>query len=176
MLDLAYLQGAQMDDYLHDIEILQEFAVRNRRKMLDEIIVHMNGTELDRITSTHNYIDTGDLILRKGAISARSGEKLVIPLNMRDGVLVCIGKGNPEWNYSAPHGAGRLYSRSKAKELFTLDEYAEQMQGIYSTCINESTIDEAPFVYKDWEEIMRCVAPTVEIVERLRPIYNFKAS
>ena len=116
------------------------------------------------------------MILRKGAISAQDGQLLVIPLNMRDGLLLCKGKGNAEWNYSAPHGAGRLYSRSKAKETFTVEEYAKQMKGVFSTCINESTIDEAPFVYKDYQEIMECVEPTVEILDRLIPIFNFKAS
>ena len=116
------------------------------------------------------------MILRKGAISAQNGQMLVIPLNMRDGLLLCRGKGNADWNYSAPHGAGRLYSRSKAKEIFTVEEYAEQMKGIYSTCINESTLDEAPFAYKDYQEIMRCVEPTVEIVDRFIPIFNFKAN
>ena len=116
------------------------------------------------------------MILRKGAIAAHTGEKVLIPINMHDGSVLAIGKGNPEWNYSAPHGAGRLYSRSKAKETFTVEEYAEQMKGIFSTCINESTIDEAPFVYKDYQEIMGCVEPTVEILDRLIPIFNFKAS
>ena len=174
--DLCYLTGQDMDDYLHDIEVMQRFAVNNRQAMLDAIVKHMGGTILGRISSTHNYIDTHNMILRKGAISAEKGEYLVIPLNMRDGLMICEGKGNPEWNCSAPHGAGRLYSRSKAKELFTVEEYAEEMQGIFSTCINESTLDEAPFAYKDYKEIMECVEPTVDIVERLIPIFNFKAN
>lgn len=174
--DLCYLMGKDMDDYLHDVDLMQKFAVANRNEMLHSIITHMGGKILGRISSTHNYIDTRNMILRKGAISAEDGEYLVIPLNMRDGLLICKGKGNPEWNCSAPHGAGRLYSRSKAKELFTVEEYAEEMTGIFSTCINESTLDEAPFAYKDYKEIMECVEPTVNIVERLIPIFNFKAN
>jgi tRNA-splicing ligase RtcB len=174
--DLCYLMGQDMDDYLHDVEIMQTFAVDNRNMILRTIVSHMGGKILGRFSSTHNYIDTRNMILRKGAISAEEGEYLVIPLNMRDGLLICKGKGNNEWNCSAPHGAGRLYSRSKAKELFTVEEYAEEMNGIFSTCINESTLDEAPFAYKDYKEIMECVEPTVDIVERLIPIFNFKAN
>ena len=174
--DLCYLMDQDMNDYLHDIEIMQRFAVDNRQAMLNWITTAMDGKILGRISSTHNYIDTRNMILRKGAISAEKGEYLVIPLNMRDGLLICKGKGNPEWNCSAPHGAGRLYSRSEAKELFTVEEYAAEMDGIFSTCINESTLDEAPFAYKDYKEIMECVEPTVEIVERLIPIFNFKAN
>ena len=174
--DLCYLTGKDMEDYLHDIVIMQEFAVANRKTMLDVIVKEMGGRIRKTITSTHNYIDVENMILRKGAISAQKGEMLVIPLNMRDGLLICSGKGNPNWNYSAPHGAGRLYSRAKAKEVFTVDEYAKEMKGIYSTCINENTLDEAPFVYKDYQEIMECVEPTVEIHDRLVPIFNFKAS
>lgn len=174
--DLCYLTGEDMKDYLHDVAIMQEFAVANRKAMLDAIVKAMGGRVRKTITSTHNYIDVENMILRKGAISAQKGEMLVIPLNMRDGLLVCSGKGNPDWNYSAPHGAGRLYSRSKAKEVFTVDEYAKEMEGIFSTCINESTLDEAPFVYKDHQEIIECVEPTVEVHERLVPIFNFKAS
>ena len=174
--DLCYLTGEDMKAYLHDVAIMQKFANDNRMEMLSKITMVMGGKILDHINSIHNYIDTENMILRKGAISAQDGQLLVIPLNMRDGLLLCKGKGNPEWNYSAPHGAGRLYSRSKAKETFTVEEYEKQMKGIFSTCINESTIDEAPFVYKDYQEIMECVEPTVEILDRLIPIFNFKAS
>lgn len=174
--DLSYLTGQDMEDYLHDVAIMQQFANDNRFAMLSAITKAMSGTIREHINSIHNYIDTENMILRKGAISAQSGQLLVIPLNMRDGLLLCRGKGNADWNYSAPHGAGRLYSRSKAKEIFTVEEYAEQMQGIYSTCINESTLDEAPFAYKDYQEIMECVEPTVEIVDRFIPIFNFKAN
>lgn len=174
--DLCYLMGSDMEDYLHDVAIMQKFANDNRYAILEAIRKGMRGTIIQHISSIHNYIDVENRILRKGAISAQKDEILVIPLNMRDGLLVCEGKGNPEWNFSAPHGAGRLYSRSKAKEVFTVDEYAKQMEGIYSSCINESTLDEAPFVYKDYQEIMECIEPTVEILDRLIPIFNFKAN
>lgn len=174
--DLCYLTGGDMEDYLHDVSIMQDFANDNRLSMLCEIANAMGGKVLQHINSIHNYIDTTGRILRKGAISAQRGQILVIPLNMRDGLLLCRGKGNPDWNCSAPHGAGRLYSRSKAKEVFTVEEYAKQMEGIYSSCINESTLDEAPFVYKDYQEIMECIEPTVEILDRLIPIFNFKAN
>ena len=174
--ELSYLTGADMEDYLHDIGILQQFAVENRSTMLYTIVKEMNGRIINSICSTHNYIDLEDMTLRKGAIRAHYGEELVIPLNMRDGMLICEGKGNEDWNCSAPHGAGRLYSRSEAKKTFTVEEYRESMKGIFSTCINESTLDEAPFVYKDFEEIVDCIEPTVRIKERIRPIYNFKAN
>lgn len=179
--ELSYLTGQDMQDYLHDVAIMQEFANQSRFTMLNAIVTAMGGKITEHIQSIHNYIDLSDetcIVLRKGAISAKEGEVLVIPLNMRDGMLVCKGKGNPEWNYSAPHGAGRLYSRSKAKEIFSVEEYAHTMEeaGIYTTCVNESTLDEAPFVYKDYMEIMECVEPTVEILERIVPIYNFKAN
>lgn len=174
--DLCYLTGIDMQNYLHDVGIMQKFAVQNRQTILFNIVNNMNGTVIDKLTSTHNYIDLNNMILRKGAISAQKDELLVIPLNMRDGVLICRGKGNEDWNYSAPHGAGRLYSRSKAKELFSVEEYAKTMKGIFSTCISESTLDEAPFAYKNYEEIIKCIEPTVEIIERLIPIYNFKAN
>lgn len=174
--DLCYLTNEDMKSYLHDVSIMQRFANDNRFAMLSAITSAMGGKTIEHINSIHNYIDVENMILRKGAISAQKGQLLVIPLNMRDGLLLCKGKGNPEWNYSAPHGAGRLYSRSKAKETFTVEEYAEQMKGIFSTCINENTIDEAPFVYKNYQEIMECIEPTVEILDRLIPIFNFKAS
>lgn len=173
---LCYLTGEDMKDYLHDIAIMQKFAVANRGKIIENIVKCFGGNTYGVISSTHNYIDVENMILRKGAISAKLGEALVIPLNMRDGLLICYGKGNPDWNCSAPHGAGRLYSRSKAKELFTVEEYQKEMDGIYSSCINSSTLDEAPFAYKDYKEIIECIEPTVKIKKRLKPIYNFKAS
>ena len=173
--ELCYLKNFTMEDYLHDIEIIQQFAVDNRKHILNTIIDKMNGKILSQITSIHNYIDTNNMILRKGAISAQKDEMLVIPLNMRDGLLICKGKGNEDWNYSAPHGAGRLYSRSKAKETFTVEQFQKAMEGIYSSCINSSTLDEAPFAYKDYQEIMECIEPTVEILKRIIPIYNFKS-
>lgn len=174
--DLRYLTGEHMEMYLHDSYIMTEFAEMNREKILSEICSAMGCNITESIVSTHNYIGKEDRILRKGAISASKGKRLVIPLNMRDGILICTGKGNEDWNCSAPHGAGRLYSRSKAKEIFSVDEFAKSMDGIYTTCVNESTIDEAPFVYKNYMEIMEAIKDTVDIEERLKPIYNFKAS
>lgn len=174
--DLCYLEDSEMEDYLHDIKIMQKFADDNRHTILNTITKYLNGKIEDEINSIHNYIDTDNMILRKGAISAQKGEVLVIPLNMKDGMLICTGKGNPDWNYSAPHGAGRLYSRSKVKEFFTVEEFKESMEGIFTTCVSESTLDEAPFVYKDFEEIIECVEPTVDIIRQIRPIYNFKAN
>lgn len=174
--DLAYLHGANMYEYLKTMDSCQTYASFNRRTILCTIIDAMGGECLDDIESVHNYIDHETRILRKGAISAQKGERCLIPLNMRDGVLICRGKGNPDWNFSAPHGAGRLYSRSAAKAKFTVEQYAESMTGIYTTCVNQSTLDEAPFVYKDMEEIMRAIEPTVTIEQRLKPIYNFKAN
>ncbi len=174
-LNLSYLENDDMRDYLHDMQIVQKFADDNRKRIIDKITTTMGGKVQSTINTIHNYIDIDSMILRKGAISAREGEVVVIPLNMRDGMLICRGKGNADWNYSAPHGAGRLYSRSKAKSVFSVEQYRESMQGIYTTCIGEGTLDEAPFVYKDYEEIMTNVEPTVEILERITPIYNFKA-
>lgn len=173
--DLCFLTGEDMRNYLHDMEIIQGFANQNRFTMLNTIVTAMGGKITEHISSIHNYIDIENMILRKGAICADKGIKLVIPMNMRDGMLICEGKGNPEWNNSAPHGAGRLYSRSQAKTRFNVDEYRESMQGIFTTCVSEGTLDEAPFVYKDYREIVECIKPTVEILDRLIPIYNFKA-
>jgi len=176
---LSFLTGQPMQDYLHDMDIMQDFAVANRKAIMDTIVLQMGGQILSRVTSTHNYIDMRNkkiIILRKGAISAQKGEELVIPLNMRDGLLLCVGKGNEDWNFSAPHGAGRLYSRTKAKNILNLSDYKNAMKGVFSTCVNRDTLDEAPFAYKDYKEIMELVEPTVEIKERLIPIYNFKAS
>lgn len=174
--NLCYLENEEMADYLHDLNIMQKFANANRHTMLKTIVDKMGGKIFDEINSIHNYIDIDKRILRKGAISAQNGEVLVIPLNMKDGILICTGKGNPDWNYSAPHGAGRLYPRSEAKQIFTVDEYKKEMEGIFTTCIGESTLDEAPFVYKDCKEIMECIEPTVEINTHLFPVYNFKAN
>lgn len=173
--ELAFLTGKDMENYLHDMRFMQKFASMNRLVILTVIQKFLNEKPIQTISSVHNYI-SDDNILRKGAISAKKGELLVIPMNMRDGLLVCRGLGNEDWNESAPHGAGRLYSRSKAKELFSVEEYKKSMEGIYTTCINKSTLDEAPFVYKNFEEIERAVKPTVVIEDRLIPIYNFKAN
>lgn len=174
--NLAYLVEENKEDYLHDVSIMQEFAELNRKTIIDTILKEFKFRAEEVIDSVHNYIDVKTNILRKGAISAKAGEKLVIPLNMRDGVLICVGKGNEDWNYSAPHGAGRLYSRSEAKKHFTVSEYKKTMQGIYSSCISAGTLDEAPFAYKNFEEIIETIEPTVDILARVTPIYNFKAS
>lgn len=172
--ELLWLEGQEMEDYLNDMRFATKFANDNRIVMLATIVTNMGGKILSSITSTHNYIDEKN-ILRKGATNAEKGNVLLIPLNMRDGVLVCAGKGNEDWNNSAPHGAGRLYSRTKAKEIFTIEAYQKSMEGIYTTCINQSTLDEAPFAYKDSNEIKELIEPTAEIIEQLFPLYNFKS-
>lgn len=174
--ELSYLYGSFMEDYLHDIEICQRFAKRNREKMA-EILLEKTGLEAkDSFQTIHNYIDTEEMILRKGSVSAKKGETLLIPINMRDGSLICKGLGNPDWNFSAPHGAGRLMSRSAAKEMLTMEEYKKQMSGIFTSCVNEATLDESPMAYKDMNEIIKNIEPTAEIIKRIRPIYNFKAA
>lgn len=172
---LAYVYGAAFDDYIHDMKIVQEFAMLNRKAMMDEIVRGMKLKVEDEFTTIHNYIDTEKMIVRKGSVSAQSGERLIIPINMRDGSLICIGKGNDDWNCSAPHGAGRLFSRSQAKQNFTVSEYKKQMSGIYSTTINQSTLDECPMAYKSMDDIVKNIGDTVEITEVIKPIYNFKA-
>lgn len=174
--ELCYLYGEAMEDYLYDIEICQEFARLNREKMARIIVDYMNFNVEEAFHTIHNYIDTREMILRKGAISARLNEKILIPINMKEGSLVCIGKGNKEWNYSAPHGAGRILSRGDAKSTLTMEEYKKEMEGIYSTCINEKTLDEAPMAYKSIDDIINNIKPTAEIVKIIKPIYNFKAS
>ena len=174
--DLAYVEGRLFDDYIHDMKIIQHFATLNRKAMMDVILVGMRLTAVEQFTTIHNYIDTDNMILRKGAVSAMAGEKLLIPINMRDGSLICIGKGNPDWNYSAPHGAGRLMSRKEAFAKLSLREYREEMSGIYTTCVSRDTLDESPMAYKGIEEIISQIGPTVDIVEQLQPVYNFKAS
>ena len=174
--ELCFLYGSFMEDYLHDIRICQEFAKRNREKMA-EILLQLTGlTAIETFQTIHNYIDVDGLILRKGSVSAKAGEKLLIPINMRDGSLICIGKGNVEWNYSAPHGAGRLMSRSAAFERLTMEEYEKQMEGIYTTCVNTETLDESPMAYKNMDEIVANIEPTAEIIAHIKPIYNFKAA
>lgn len=174
--DLCYLSGKYLDDYLHDVEICQRFARRNREKMAEVLIERTGLTAGESFHTIHNYIDTGEMILRKGAIAAHEGEKVLIPINMRDGSVLALGKGNPEWNYSAPHGAGRIMSRMKARENLSLDEYKETMKGIYTTSINERTIDEAPMAYKSLEDIIDVIRETVDVIDVMKPIYNFKAS
>ncbi|MCR5008063.1 MAG: RtcB family protein [Oribacterium sp.] len=174
--DLCYLTGRYLDDYLHDVEICQRFAKRNREKMA-EILLEKTGLSCGEAFHTiHNYINTDEMILRKGAIAAHKGEKVLIPINMRDGSVLAIGKGNPEWNYSAPHGAGRIMSRSKAKYNLSMDEYRESMKGIYTTSICEATLDEAPMAYKSLDDIIDVIKESVDVIEVMKPIYNFKAA
>ncbi|MCL2377824.1 MAG: RtcB family protein [Defluviitaleaceae bacterium] len=173
---LAYAEGALMDDYLHDMAILQRYAEINRKAIIKELEKRVGFKVMESFTTTHNYIDLDSRILRKGAISAKKGEKVLIPMNMRDGSLICLGKGNPDWNSSAPHGAGRIMSRSTAKEKITLTQFEAAMEGIYSTTVSRKTIDEAPFAYKPMEEITEHIGDTVEILAHITPIYNFKAA
>lgn len=174
--ELCYLYGTFMDDYLHDINICQQFAKRNREKIA-ELLLELTGIEgHDSFHTIHNYIDVENMILRKGSVSAKAGEMLLIPINMRDGSLICIGKGNESWNCSAPHGAGRLLSRTSAFEKLTMEEYRSQMEGIYTTCVNEDTLDESPMAYKSMDEIVENIQPTAQIIAHIKPIYNFKAA
>lgn len=173
--DLAYLEGQAMQDYLHDMKLAQEHAKINRKTIAKQILKYAKLTEVESFDTIHNYIDIDNMILRKGSISAQAGEKVIIPMNMRDGSLICIGKGNSDWNYSAPHGAGRILSRSKAKDIISMSEYRDSMKGIYTTSVNKSTIDESPMVYKSIEKIMENIKDTVEIIDVIKPIYNFKA-
>ena len=193
---LWYLIGEDKDKYLHDMKICQKYAALNRFIIAKEILEnYFNDCQVQLSTggkirikqkgkynikeewfdTIHNYIGE-DNIIRKGAVAAYQNQKLIIPINMRDGALICRGKGNADWNYSCCHGAGRILSRSKAKEIINLSDYAKSMEGIYSTCINESTLDESPFVYKGIDDIVNNISDTVNIIKRIRPIYNFKAS
>ncbi len=174
--DLCYLYGRFLEDYLHDVEICQQFARQNRERMAEIIVERIGANVISSFHTVHNYIDTNEKIIRKGAISAKEGEKLLIPINMRDGSILAYGKGNPDWNYSAPHGAGRVMSRMKAKDTLTLEEYRKSMEGIYSTSVNQSTLDEAPMAYKNLSDIVDVIHQSVDIIEVLKPIYNFKAS
>lgn len=174
--DLCFLSGRYLDDYLHDVEICQAFARRSREKMA-EIIMDKTGLAAGEAFHTiHNYIDTDEMILRKGSIAAHKGEKVLIPINMRDGSVIAIGKGNPEWNYSAPHGAGRLMSRTAAKNNLSMEEYRETMKGIYTSSVCEATLDEAPMAYKSLDDIIDVIRESVDIVDVMKPIYNFKAA
>ena len=174
--DLCYLYGTYFEDYLHDVEICQTFARRNREKMAETILEMTGITPGEAFHTVHNYIDTDEMILRKGSIAAHKGEKVLIPINMRDGSVLAVGKGNPEWNFSAPHGAGRLMSRTVAKNTLSMDEYKEMMKGVYTTSINENTLDEAPMAYKSLGDIIDVIRESVDVIEVLKPIYNFKAS
>ena len=174
--EMAYVEGTLMDDYLHDVEICQRFACKSREKMAEIILERTGMTSVEAFHTIHNYIDVDEMILRKGAIAAHAGEKVLIPINMRDGSVLAVGKGNPEWNYSAPHGAGRLMSRRAARENLSLEEYQETMKGIYTTSVNVSTIDEAPMAYKSLEDIIDVIRDSVDIIDVMKPIYNFKAA
>lgn len=174
--DLCYVYGTYFNDYLYDVSICQKFASRNRELIAEILLDRCGLTGMDAFHTVHNYIDVDEMILRKGAIAAHSGERVLIPINMRDGSILAIGKGNPEWNYSAPHRAGRLMSRSKAKETLSMDAYKEAMKGIYTTSVNESTLDESPFAYKSLEDMIDVIKDSVDIIDVMKPIYNFKAS
>lgn len=172
---LAYVEGELFEHYIHDMKIVQKYAMLNRQAMMDEIVKGMKFHVVDQFTTVHNYIDTDAMILRKGAVSAKKNEKLLIPINMRDGSLICIGKGNEDWNQSAPHGAGRLMSRSKAKQLFTVNSFKKEMKGIYTTSVGKDTLDECPMAYKGMDDIVNNIGDTAEIEKIIKPIYNFKA-
>ncbi len=174
--DLCWLYGAFLEDYLNDVEICQNFAKRSREKMAEIILERTGMTGVDAFHTIHNYIDTDEMILRKGAIAAHEGEKMLIPINMRDGSVIAVGKGNSEWNYSAPHGAGRVMSRTAARANLDLEAYRASMEGIYTTSVNESTIDEAPMAYKALEDIIDVIRDSVDVLEVMKPVYNFKAT
>lgn len=174
--DLCWLYGSYMEDYLHDVEVCQRFAKRNREVMAEVILECIGRQGTDAFHTIHNYIDVDEMILRKGAIAAHKGEMVLIPINMRDGSILARGKGNPDWNESAPHGAGRLMSRNEAHEKLDLEEFKRQMEGVYTTCVGESTLDEAPMAYKSIDDIIGHLDDTVEVIDVLKPVYNFKAS
>jgi len=174
--DLCYVYGEYLEDYLHDVELCQKFAKRSRERMAEIILERTGMKALSSFHTIHNYIDTQEMILRKGAIAAHKDELVLIPINMRDGSVLARGKGNPEWNYSAPHGAGRIMSRTKAKETLDLEAYKATMAGIYTTSVNEATLDEAPMAYKSLNDIIDVSEESVDVIEVLKPIYNFKAS
>ena len=174
--DLCYVYGEYLDKYLHDVELCQQFAKQNRECIARILLDKSDITGTDGFHTVHNYIDTKEMILRKGAIAAHNGEKVLIPINMRDGSILAIGKGNPEWNFSAPHGAGRIMSRTEAKAKLSLNEYKSVMNGVYSTSINEETLDEAPMAYKSLSDIVEVISDTVKIIDVMKPVYNFKAA
>lgn len=176
--NLCYLTGKYRDDYLHDMKICQEYATLNRQTIANIILNKLFGkklSDLENFETIHNYIDLESNIVRKGSVSAQMGEKLLIPINMRDGSLICVGKGNEDWNCSAPHGAGRLFSRTTAKDKFTLEEYEKSMSGIFTTSVNKKTLDECPMAYKDMTDIVNNIIPTADILKVIKPAYNFKA-
>lgn len=173
--DLCFLYGKYLENYLHDVKICQAFARRNREKMAEILLERTGLTAGEAFHTVHNYIDTDEMILRKGSIAAHKGEKVLIPINMRDGSVLAVGKGNPEWNYSAPHGAGRLMSRTAAKVNLSMEEYREAMKDVYTTSVNEFTLDEAPMAYKSLDDIIDVIKESVDVIDVMKPIYNFKA-
>lgn len=172
--ELSFVYGEMLDNYLHDMEILEEYSHLNRTAIADVILSEMKLHEMESFETLHNYVDLKNKIIRKGAVSAQKGEQLIIPINMKDGSLICIGKGNSEWNYSAPHGAGRLMSRKESEQNFTLSQYKKEMNGIFSTTICKETLDESPMAYKSIKSIVNNVSDTVDIIKHIKPIYNFK--
>ena len=174
--DLCYVYGEALADYLHDVKLCQSFALRNRERMAKILLSHVGLTAVDAFHTIHNYIDTEEMILRKGAIAAHEGERVLIPVNMRDGSILAVGRGNPEWNFSAPHGAGRLMSRMRAKEQLSMEEFREAMAGVYTTSVSPDTLDEAPMAYKSLDDILGFVRDSVDVIDILKPIYNFKAA
>ena len=176
--DLCYVQGQDLDDYLHDMDIVQRYASKNRELMAEKIVefIGLDYESLNKFESIHNYIEVDKYMLRKGAISAYEGEDVLIPINMRDGVIIGKGKGNPNWNYSAPHGAGRILSRAEAKNKIHMNDYKASMKDIFTTCVNVSTLDEAPQAYKPIEEIINNITDAVDIKKIIKPIYNFKSN
>ena len=172
---LAYVSGELFAQYIHDMKIVQHFAMLNRQAIMDEIVKGMKLHVEEQFTTIHNYIDTDSMILRKGAVSAKAGEQLLIPINMRDGSLICIGKGNEDWNCSAPHGAGRLMSRADAKQSFTVSEFKKQMVEVSTTSVSRATLDECPMAYKGMQDILDNIGPTADVIKIIHPIYNFKA-
>ena len=171
---LSYLEGDHKAAYLEDVQIIQQYAEQNRQIIVREILKGMKWRAVDQFSVSHNYLDDSE-ILHKGSISARKGERVIIPVNMRDGVILGIGKGNEEWNFSAPHGSGRKFKREDVKNQYTVSEFKKEMKGIYSSCVGADTLDEAPFAYRSMTEIAEQIKNTVEITEILRPVYNFKA-
>lgn len=176
---LAYVEGELFEDYINDMKILQKFAMFNRKAMIDIICLGLGLDKhdvIDQFTTIHNYIDTDAMILRKGSVRSLNGEKILIPINMRDGSLVCIGKGNEDWNYSAPHGAGRIMGRKEARYKLKMEDFENSMKGIWSSTVCKDTIDEAPMAYKNMDEIIKNIEPTAEVVNVIKPIFNFKAA
>lgn len=172
--ELCYLEGAQMDDYMHDLRICQKFASLNRKKMAEDILKFLKIYKYESFETVHNFIDD-DNVVRKGSIPAHEGQRVIIPMNMRDGCIIAVGKGNEDWNYSAPHGAGRLLKRSDVKLYYTVEEFQREMEGVYTTTATAGTLDESPMAYKPMDEILRLIKPTVEIEKIIKPVYNFKA-